>query len=540
MSPNDEKFYGGVNGFYSINEFLISLITEVQQFTENQHALIKRLTEIGTALSAEKNLNRLLEMIVDEARKFTNADAGTLYIMSDDETELNFAIVQNNSLNVRMGGTGGEITWPSVNLKNADGSANIANVSAYVAVSGLPVNIADVYDAEGFNFEGTKKFDLSTGYRSKSMLVVPLRNHRNDIIGVLQLLNALDEATGEVIDFSPEYQEMIMSLASQAAVAISNNRLIHDLESLLESFIRTIATAIDEKSPYTGGHVKRVAELTMTMAHKINSINYGKFAGVKLSDDQLNELRLAAWLHDVGKITTPEYVIDKATKLEAVHDRIHDVKTRMELIKRDFLPEKDEPAGKVAAKIEALEEDYRFLVEANTGGEFLDDDKIARIKEIAKLKWTDCGVPHPLLSDEEIHKLCVRRGTLTEEERNIINNHALVTYKMLSQLPFPRKMRRVADYAAAHHEKIDGTGYPFRLKGDQLSLQSRIIAIADVFEALTAKDRPYKKGKSLAEALKIMEDMAKDNHIDADLYELFVKEKVYEEYAKNNSVPHED
>lgn len=542
MSPDNENNYGGVKDNYSINKFLISLITEIQQFTENQHALIKRLTEIGTALSAEKNLNRLLEMIVDEARKFTNADAGTLYIMSDDETELNFAIVQNNSLNVRMGGTGGEITWPSVSLKNADGSANNANVSAYVAISGEPVNIPDVYDPDGFNFEGTKKFDLNTGYRSKSMLVVPLRNHRNDIIGVLQLLNALHPATGEVIEFSPEYQEMILSLASQAAVALSNNRLIHDLENLLESFIRTIATAIDEKSPYTGGHVKRVAELTMTMARKINSINYGKFAGFEFSGDQLQELRMAAWLHDVGKITTPEYVIDKATKLEAVHDRIHDVKTRMELIKKDSLPERDKnaPAGKAAAKLEALDEDYRFLVEANTGGEFLDDDKIARIKKIAGLKWNDGGVPHPLLSDEEVYNLCIRRGTLTEEERNIINNHALVTYKMLSQLPFPRKMRHVADYAGAHHEKIDGSGYPLGLKGDQLSLQSRIIAIADVFEALTAKDRPYKKGKSVAEALKIMEAMAKDNHIDADLYELFVKEKVYDEYVKNNSVPHED
>jgi HD-GYP domain-containing protein (c-di-GMP phosphodiesterase class II) len=539
MSPNNEKFCGGINDNYSINLFLISLITEVQKFTENQQALIKRLTEIGTALSAEKNLDRLLEMIVDEARKFTNADAGTLYIMSDDETELNFAIVQNNSLGMHMGGTGREIIWPSVNLKNTDGSANNANVSAYVAISGEPVNIADVYDAEGFNFEGTKEFDRDTGYRSKSMLVIPLRNHENDIIGVLQLLNALDPATGEVIVFSPECQEMTLSLASQAAVSLSNNRLILDMENLLESFIRTIATAIDEKSPYTGGHVRRVAKLTMNMARKINSIKYGKFAGMEFSDDQLLELRIAAWLHDVGKITTPEYVIDKATKLEAVHDRIHDVKTRMELIKKDSLPtvNKDAPAGETAAKIEALDDDYQFLFEANIGSEFLDDDKIARVKEIAKRKWTSDGQPHPLLSDEEVYNLCIRRGTLNKEERTIVNNHVLVTHKMLSHLPFPKKLRHVADYAGAHHEKVDGTGYPLGLKGDQLSLQSRIIAIADIFEALTAKDRPYKKGKSLAEALKIMEAMAKDNHIDADLYELFVKEKVYEEYAQRELVP---
>ncbi|MGV8059677.1 MAG: HD domain-containing phosphohydrolase [Smithellaceae bacterium] len=539
MSPNNENLYGGILCNDSVNRFLINLISEVQKFTESQHAQIKRLTEIGTALSAEKNLDRLLEMIVDEARKFTNADAGTLYIMSDDETELLFAIVQNDTLDKRMGGTGGKITWLPVKLKNSDGSPNHANVSTHVAISGEAVNISDVYNAAGFNFEGTKKFDLNTGYRSQSMLVVPLRNHENDIIGVLQLLNALDPATGKVMDFSSECQEMVLSLASQAAVSLSNSRLIHDLENLLESFIKTIATAIDEKSPYTGGHVRRVAELTMTMAQKINSINYGKFAGIEFSEEQLRELRLAAWLHDVGKITTPEYVIDKATKLEAVHDRIHDVKTRMELIKKDSLSKtnKDAHAGRIAAQIKALDDDYQFLVDANIGSEFLSDDKIARIKEIAKRKWTDDGQPHPLLSDEEVYNLCIRRGTLTDEQRNIINNHVLITHKMLSQLPFPKKMRHVAAYAAAHHEKIDGTGYPLGLKGDQLSLQSRIIAIADVFEALTAKDRPYKKGKSLAEALKIMESMAKDNHIDADLYGLFVKEKVYEEYAKDNSVP---
>ena len=199
---------------------------------------IKHLLQIGVALSGERNINHLLEIIVDEAREFTNADAGTLYIMSDDETELHFAIVQNISLDVRMGGTGGKMTWPPVKLINADGTPNHANVSAYVAISGEAVNIDDVYDATGFNFEGTKKFDKSTGYRSKSMLVVPLRNYENDIIGVLQLLNALDPATGEVISFSSEYQEMILSLASQAAVTLSNSRLIHELENLLESFVK--------------------------------------------------------------------------------------------------------------------------------------------------------------------------------------------------------------------------------------------------------------------------------------------------------------
>jgi HD-GYP domain-containing protein (c-di-GMP phosphodiesterase class II) len=515
-------------------------------YLEN-HDQIEHLVQIGVALSGEKNISRLLEIIVDEAREFTNADAGTLYIMSDDKTELHFAIVQNISLDLRMGGAGAKMTWPPIKLINADGTPNHANVSAYVAISGEAVNIDDVYDAKGFNFEGTKKFDKNTGYRSKSMLVVPLLNYENDVIGVLQLLNALDPATGEVINFSPDYQEMILSKASQAAVTLSNSRLIHELENLLESFVKTIATAIDEKSPYTGSHIRRVAELTMSIADKINDAKKGPFAAIIFSNDQLQELRMAAWLHDVGKITTPEHVVDKATKLQAVHDRIHDVKTRMNLIKKDYLSaeqtkiNKDKRAGKSTVKadveIKSLDDEYQFLLEVNKGEEFLNDEMVARIKKIAKRKINDDGATKLLLSDEEVYNLCIRHGTLTEEERNIINNHVLVTQRILSQLPFPKKLRHVPDYAAAHHEKIDGTGYPFGLKGDQLSLQSRIIALADVFEALTAKDRPYKKGKSLAEALKIMDDMAKNKHIDADLYELFIKEKIYADYAKRELAP---
>ena len=505
------------------------------------HDQIKHLIQIGVALSGEKNINRLLEIIVDEARNLTNADAGTLYIMSDDETELQFAIIQNNSLNIRMGGTGGVITWPNVNLINKDGRANQANVSAYAAISGKTINIADVYHVQGFNFEGAKQFDKKTGYRSKSMLVSPLRNHENDIIGVLQLLNALDPITGEIIKFSLESQEIILSLASQAAVALSNSHLIHDLESLFELLIKTIATTIDEKSPYTGSHIRHVAELTMAIADKINETHQGPFAAVKFSDDQMRELRMAAWLHDVGKITTPEYVIDKKTKLQTVNDRIHEVKTRLKLIKKDYLSankskNKDKEADKTTrsaeAEIKALDKEYQFLLEVNKGGELLSDEMVARVKNIAKREWSAEGQKRPLLSEDEVHNLCVQRGTLTEEERAIINNHVLVTHKILKGLPFPKTMRHVAAYASAHHENIDGSGYPFGLKGEEIPLQSRIIAIADVFEALTAKDRPYKKGKTLSEALRIMEFIVKDNHIDKDLFEFFIKEKIYADYAK--------
>ncbi|MEE9913472.1 MAG: GAF domain-containing protein [Deltaproteobacteria bacterium] len=500
---------------------------------------LRRLTQIGVALSAEKDIDRLLEKILTEARIITRADGGTLYLMMDNERELHFALVQNESLGLNMGGTGKKMTWPPVKLTGVDGLANHANVSAYVAITGQPVNIADVYDAPGFNFEGPRAFDRETGYRSQSMLVVPMRDHSNDIIGVLQLLNATDPDTGQVIPFSEEAQELAWSLASQAAVALTNNILIAELENLLDSFIQSIAIAIDEKSPYTGGHVRRVAELTMRIAEKINKTSEGYYAPAHFSDDEMRELRMAAWLHDIGKITTPEHVVDKSTKLEKVYDRIEDVRVRFELLKREYQSAikntrenlNRHPTQDLDREIKALDEEYQFLVQVNNGSEFIQDHMIERIKQIAQRKWSTSTQTLPLLTEDEIYNLSIRRGTLNDEERIIINNHAAITYKMLAKLPFPRKLKNIAVYAAAHHEKIDGSGYPLGLKGDKLSLQSRIIAMADIFEALTAKDRPYKKGKTLEEALSIMELMVKDQHIDSHLYELFIKEKIYMDYA---------
>ena len=508
---------------------------------------VRRLIDIGVALSVEKNIDLLLETILTEARAITHADGGTLYVMSDDATQLEFAFVQNASLGLNMGGAGSKMTWPPVALANEDGLPNHTNVSAYAALTSETVNIPDVYHAEGFNFEGTRRFDRETGYRSRSMLVVPMRNHDSDIIGVLQLLNAGDEKTGEGISFSVQAQRMAEALASQAAVALTNNLLIADLENLLDSFIQTIATAIDEKSPYTGGHVRRVADLTMRIAEKINAVSDGHFAQVSFSKDEIQELRMAAWLHDVGKITTPEHVVDKSTKLEKVYDRIGDIKTRFEVLKREYQMAMHEArqnrAGfspeDVARELQALDEEYQFLVRINNGSEFTADEMIERIKNIGQRKWSANAQMMPLLTKDEIYNLSIRRGTLNNEERSIINNHAAITRKMLDRLPFPRKMRNIAAYAAAHHEKLDGSGYPQGLKGDALPLQARIIALADVFEALTACDRPYKKDKTLTEALVILKQMVAENHIDADLFDLFMKEKIYLEYAYRELALHQ-
>jgi len=527
---------------------------EVQQYLSALCSQIQDLSKIGAALSAERNLPKLLEMILEEARHFTNADGGTLYMMNDDVLSLRFEIVQTGSLNIRMGGTSGKtIDWYPVRLYLQDGTPNHAMVSAHVGLSGKVVNISDVYDVQGFDFSGTRAFDSKTGYRSKSMLVVPMRNHEDEIIGVLQLLNALDPISNKPIPFTNADQGLIISLASQAAVAITNTRLIHDLELLLESFIQVIASAIDEKSPYTGGHIERVAKLTMMIAENINNIDYGVYAPLILNQDELKELRIASWMHDIGKITTPEYVVDKSTKLETIYDRINTVKARFEILKRDEKIKLLEHQLKVARdesleniesveenyrmRIQAIDEDLAFIETANVGGEYMAPEKQDRVKEIGQQKIELSNETRDLLDENEILNLCIPKGTLTNEEREIINHHVVMTITMLEKLPYPKKLRRVPEYAGGHHEKLDGTGYPNGLKEDQLSPQARMMALADIFEALTARDRPYKKGKTLSEAMKIMGFMAKDKHIDPELFKIFVQEKLYLKYAQENMDP---
>ena len=520
----------------------------VQHFIADLCDKIDNLSKIGAALSAEHNLPVLLQMILEEARRFTNADGGTLYLMSDDRKWLNFAIVQTGSLNIKMGGTSGNpINWKPVPLYLPDDKPNHAMVSAYVALTGEIINIPDVYNVKGFDFTGTRAFDKNTGYRSKSMLVVPLRNYEDEIIGVLQILNAQDRRTGEVCPFSSTDQKLIISLASQAAIAITNARLIHDLENLFESFIQVIASAIDEKSPYTGGHIERVAQLTMLIAHKVNDVNYGKYADFFMNEDNLKELRIAAWMHDVGKITTPEYVVDKATKLETIYDRINTIQTRFEILKRDIKIEllkkyyssdketakhNDDFLSEYARSVKYLDEQFAFIRIANIGSEYMAPEKQERIRQLGKYEIEINGKMQPILTAAEIENLCIPRGTLNDAERQIINNHVNVTIKMLEKLPYPKKLCRVPEIAGSHHEKLDGSGYPNHIKDERLSVQAKILALADIFEALTARDRPYKKGKTLSEAMKIMNFMACDRHIDPELFQVFVKEKIYLDYAR--------
>ena len=563
-----------------------------------------RLVEIGIALSVERDNDRLMERILLEAKGLCNADGGTLYLRTPEDT-LKFAIMRTASLGIALGGTTGKpINFPPLHLYNEKGEPNHESVATYAALTGQSINIADAYEVRNFDFSGTKKFDEGTGFRSKSFLTVPLKNHEADVIGVLQLINAIDPASGKVVPFSDEIQPLIEALASQAAVALTNQQLLETQRALLNSFIELIASAIDAKSPYTGGHCTRVPELTKMLARAACDSKEPPFADFDLSAEEWYEVEIAAWLHDCGKVTTPEYVVDKATKLETIYDRIHEVRTRFEVIKRDaeivYWKQVAEGGDRVALKAELdaelarIDDDFSFVAESNIGGEFMAPEKIERIKSIAQRGWLrtlddrkgvaqgelkrkartaaqPLPVREPLLADREehihyrenedgareayarfgfkmnvpehmynigeIYNLSIPRGTLNAEERFKINDHIVQTIIMLESLTFPKNLRRVPEIAGGHHETMIGTGYPRKLAREQMSIPARIMAIADIFEALTASDRPYKKAKTLSESMRIMHFMKKDRHIDPDLFELFLKTGIWKEYADRFLLP---
>ena len=509
---------------------------------------LEQLNAIGASLSAERDIDRLLEAILTAAKTITRADGGTLYRVTEERT-LRFEIVRTSSLRYYLGGTTGHpVPFYPIQLYK-DGKPNQSMVAAYAALTGKTVNIADAYTADGFDFSGTRAFDTKTGYRSKSFLTVPMRNHDNETIGVLQLINALEPSSGAIVAFSPSDQRLAESLASQAAIALTNRMLINQLEQLFESFINLINSAIDEKSPYTGGHCQRVPVLTMLLAEAVSETKDGPLRDFHMSEQDRYELKIAGLLHDCGKVTTPVHIVDKATKLESIFDRIQLIDTRFEVLKRDaelealrkkhnFLEQKmrmeaAEEDKRLRDRLRQLDDDRKFLHACNIGGERMRDEDVDRVRRIGQYRWRDfAGHEAQFLSEDEVKNLTIRSGTLTEEERKVINHHIVATIRMLEALPWPKHLTKVPEYAGGHHERMDGKGYPKGLTREQMSVQARCMGIADIFEALTAKDRPYKKGKTLSESLEILGRMKLNNHVDPDLFDVFVRRKVYRRYAE--------
>jgi len=512
---------------------------------------LHKLTEIGASFSIERDNTALLEQILAGARVLTGADGGTLYIKEDDDTGgfLRFEVMFNGSLGIHAGGTSGEVVdFPVIPLYK-DQRPNETTVVSYCALRAEVVNVVDAYQARGFDFSGTRAFDRQSGYRSQSFLTIPLKNHEHDVIGVLQLINRCDDVTGETVAFSEADSRFVEALAATAAVSMTGKNLIADLQNLFESFVKVIADAIDAKSPYTGGHCRRVPELTMMLAEAAIQTKQGPLKDFTMDAEDFYTLKTAAWLHDCGKIVTPEHIMDKPSKLSTIYDRIEVVDTRFEILQRDAeiawlrqqladakgasLAEVEQEASEALADVHSeLCDERAFLHRSNIGGEFMSPTDQQRVRDIAKRTFSMDGQVQSFLNDNESRNLQIAKGTLLPEERAIINQHMDITIQMLEGLPFPKHMQNVPEYAGGHHERMDGNGYPKGLTRDQLSIPARMMAIADVFEALIACDRPYKKGKMLSECLFILGNMKENHHLDPDLFDLFIREKVYLTYAK--------
>jgi HD-GYP domain-containing protein (c-di-GMP phosphodiesterase class II) len=493
---------------------------------------LENLLTIGIALSSEKDHNKLLEMIISEARRITNADAGTLYLVEDKH--LKIKIIHNLSMNTFLGGKGEDVNLPPVPISPD-------YVSGYAALTGKSVNIPDVYQAKGFDFSGPQKYDQMTGYRTTSMLVIPLKNHLEEVIGVLQLINALEPESNKAIPFEPGYETVIEALASLAAIALTNMQLIQEIETLFESFVQVMVTAIDAQTPYNATHTQKVNRLCQLLAEEINRAASGAFAEIFISPDQVKQLTMAGWLHDIGKIATPLEVMNKATRLDTClplvlqrldyaleQEKNNALRRQLELWQAGQPEEAQKVEQEHQERLGRLQAARELVMKADNPATFIDENLRRELESVAKILYqTFEGKEANLLSEGELTCLTIPKGTLTDEERQIMEDHVLVTGKMLAKIPFTKKLARVPELARMHHEHLDGKGYPRRLSGDQIPLEARIIAIADIFDALTASDRPYKKGMPAEKALEIMGFMVKEGKLDGQLMDLFIDKQVW-------------
>ncbi|MBB1347128.1 HD-GYP domain-containing protein [Pseudoalteromonas sp. SG45-2] len=513
---------------------------------------LQHFIDISIRLTTEKNSSKLLDEILQVVMSIAHSDAGSIYSITSNK-QLKFETVINKSLNLYLGGTlGGPVDFPNIDLF-IDGKPNDTAIVAHSVNTGEVINIPDVYDALPFDMSAARKMDARTGYRSESMLTIPLKDHEDDIIGVIQLINVKD-AQNKNIPFSEELVTLIRSFASLGAISLTNSTLVKDMEVLFSTFAEAIAMAIDEKSPHTGGHCKRVPALTLMLADAVHKIDKGPLADFIMSPEDRHELSVAGWLHDCGKIATPDHIMEKSTKLETIFDRIEFIDAKFEIISRDLelsYQQQIISAIKQNKSVEVLQFerlletelkqlalDRALLQRVNIGGEFLGEEEQAHILRISKqysLKIN--GEETPLLTDDEVENLMIRRGTLTQGEREIMKRHMDITKNILDILPFPKHLSNVAEYALGHHEKLDGTGYPRGLTKEQMSVPARLMAITDIFEALSAVDRPYKKAKPVSECLNILGNMVSNNHLDPDIFAIFIESEVYKNYINEYANP---
>ena len=517
----------------------------------NEKEHLSNLFQISQKMQEQSNLPKLLSMIVEQSMKFTDADAATLYLLDEEKQELMFKVLYNDTLDIHVENMEYDENWPNLPLYTQDNQPNNTLVAVMVALTKETTVIHDVYHENSFDFDGTKKFDKTTGYRSQSMLVVPLLNHENETIGVIQLINKQtpydDTAPFDAFDI-----ESTNALAAQASIAIVNAALIHELQESFENFITTISTVINTKTKETGEHVRRVSLIADMIAKAIHDSTTGKYKDTFYTKEELKQINLAALLHDVGKITTPEYIMDKSNKLEKITDRITLIDERIEILKRDTEIEylnkelaylkSDKPMpndfeNEKKSALDAFEEIRSFLHECNVGSEYLDDDKIKRLATLAQIQYHLKDESVLLLRDDELENLSIQRGTLTFKESEIIHNHAQVSVDILESIKFPKSLKLVPDIACNHHEKLDGTGYPRQLSAKDLTLEDRIMILADMFEALSASNRSYKVPNSMHEISVILKRYIDQGHMDGDLVSFFFESDTYREYAKNELHP---
>ena len=487
---------------------------------------LKKLNEIGIALSTEKDITNLLELIVDEAMNITNADGATLYQIIDHNTRLKFEISKNITLGWNFVGMSEEKFYPVKLYDLETGEPNKSNVSAYCALTGETVNVEDAYNEKGFDFSGLKGFDKKVSYKSVSLLNVPLKDHENNILGVLQLVNSIDEKTKKIIPFEKSVVKLIESITSQAAVALNNTILIKTLENILKSLIQYTVKAIDSKTHHTAGHSSRVAKLTRKMAESINEINKGPYKSINYSKDELEEIWIAGLMHDVGKIGTPEHILDKKNKIDGSKFEI--VENRFKYIKSIYKLTLDEKL--INDKIKEIDSDFAQVKSVNEQG-YISKEQKKDLDIIFKKTYFDGFSDKKYLTDEEFDCLLIEKGNLTKSERKIMQDHILHTENLLNRLQFPEKLKNVPIYANAHHENMDGKGYPNGLDGDKIPLPARMMAITDVWDAVTAQDRPYRPPVPYEIACKIIREEAENGKLDKELVELFIDKEI----GKNKS-----